>query len=100
MIQEKLYDVILAPHVSEKASIAADKSRQFVFRVARDANKFHIKQAVEHLFDVKVENVRVLRVQGKAKRFKQKLGQRAGWKKAYVTLAEGHDIDFTTDVRG
>jgi len=91
---ERLMKVLLAPHVSEKAAVAADANRQFVFKVLPDADKAEIKGAVEKLFEVKVENVQVSNVKGKKKRFGQVQGRRANWKKAYVTLQEGHDIEL------
>lgn len=94
MSNERLMKVLLAPHVSEKSAIAADTNRQFVFRVLPDANKAEIKDAVELLFEVKVDRVQVSNVKGKQKRFGQIQGRRASWKKAYVTLQEGHDIEF------
>ncbi len=94
MSNERLMKVLLAPHVSEKAAVAADANRQFVFKVLPDANKAEIKGAVEKLFEVKVENVQVSNVKGKKKRFGQVQGRRANWKKAYVTLQEGHDIEL------
>lgn len=92
--QVKLMDVLLAPHITEKSTGLADSNRQFVFKVRVDANKISIKKAVEMLFDVKVTGVQVAKVKGKSKRFSQTLGKRKDWKKAYVTLAEGNDIDF------
>jgi large subunit ribosomal protein L23 len=94
MNQERLMKVLLSPVVSEKSSRLADANRQFVFKVLPGASKPEIRKAVELMFDVKVTGVQVSNVRGKAKRFGQALGRRAGWKKAYVTLAEGHDIDF------
>jgi large subunit ribosomal protein L23 len=94
MNQERLMKVLLSPVVSEKSSRLADANRQFVFKVLPGASKPEIRKAVELMFDVKVTGVQVSNVRGKAKRFGQTLGRRAGWKKAYVTLAEGHDIDF------
>ena len=94
MNQERLMKVILAPHVTEKAALLADQSRQFVFKVAVDANKREVKQAVELLFDVKVTGVQTLKTKGKAKRFGTIFGRRNDTKKAYVTLAEGSDINF------
>lgn len=94
MSQERLMKVLLAPHVSEKASIVADKHRQFVFKVMPDANKHEIKKAVELMFKVVVDQVRVCNQKGKVKRHAQRLGKRADWKKAYVSLAEGHDINL------
>lgn len=94
MSQERLMKVLLAPIVSEKSSRLADENRQFAFKVLRDATKPEIRQAVESLFDVKVTGVQTANVKGKVKRFGQTLGKRGDWKKAYVTLAEGQDIDF------
>jgi large subunit ribosomal protein L23 len=94
MNQERLMKVLLAPIVSEKASVAADTSAQYAFRVAPDATKREIGRAVETLFDVKVEGVQVLNVRGKKKRFGQRMGKRKDWRKAYVRLQAGHDIDF------
>ena len=96
MNQERLYQVLLAPHISEKSSIVADEFSQVVFRVASDATKVEIKKAVESLFDVQVENVRVANVKGKTKRTRNGVGRRSDWKKAYVSLARGQDIDFAT----
>jgi large subunit ribosomal protein L23 len=95
MNQERAFKVLIGPHVSEKAAIAADTASQHVFKVATDANKLEIKRAVEKLFNVKVTDVRVVNMKGKNKRFGQMQGRRKDWKKAYVTLAEGQDIDFT-----
>jgi large subunit ribosomal protein L23 len=94
MNQERLMQVLLAPHISEKATVAADAANQHVFKVATDATKTEIKQAVEKLFNVKVANVQVVNVKGKSKRFGQRLGKRSDWRKAYIALEAGHDIDF------
>jgi large subunit ribosomal protein L23 len=94
MNQERIAEVLLAPHVSEKGTTIADKLRQHVFRVSRGADKFEIKKAVETLFKVKVESVRTVNTQGKNKSFQRQAGRRSDWKKAYVSLAEGHDITF------
>ncbi len=91
--EEKLYKVILAPHVSEKSTRAADLGNQIVFRVREDATKPEIKGAVEKLFEVEVETVKVINVRGKMKYGKHP-GKRPNWKKAYVRLKPGHDIDF------
>lgn len=93
--QERLLKIIYGPHVTEKNTVIAEKYRQVAFRVARCANKHEIKNAVEALFEVKVDAVRVCNVKGKVKQFKQRLGKQGNWKKAYVSLKEGHDIDFT-----
>ncbi len=94
MNQERIYKVILGPHISEKATVVADKDGQFVFRVAPDATKPEIKAAVEHLFEVKVRNVQVLNIKGKTKRTARGMGKKNDVRKAYVRLADGHDIDF------
>jgi large subunit ribosomal protein L23 len=94
MNQERIYKVLLGPHISEKATVVADKDGQFVFRVAPDATKPEIKAAVEQLFEVKVRNVQVLNIKGKTKRTARGMGKRNDLRKAYVRLADGHDIDF------
>ena len=91
---ESLYNVILAPHVSEKSTRAAEKSNQIVFRVRRDASKPVIKAAVEKMFSVQVETVTVSNVKGKQKKFGSTPGSRQDWKKAYVRLKPGQDINF------
>jgi large subunit ribosomal protein L23 len=91
---EKLMSVLVGPHLSEKGSRIAEQLKQFVFKVRRDAGKSEVKRAVELMFDVKVTAVQVVNVMGKAKRFGRSPGHRQDWKKAYVTLAEGQDIDF------
>ncbi|MET0103703.1 MAG: 50S ribosomal protein L23 [Sedimenticola sp.] len=94
MNKERLMQVLLSPVVSEKSTIAAESSRQFAFKVAPDATKPEIKKAVEQMFDVKVDSVRVVNIKGKQKRFGTIMGRRNGVRKAYVKLAEGNDIDF------
>jgi large subunit ribosomal protein L23 len=94
--QVKLASVLQAPIVSEKSSIAADSSNQFVFKVQNDATKLQVKNAVELMFNVKVESVRVLNVKGKIKRFGRTLGKRSDWKKAYVKLQSGYNIELAT----
>lgn len=94
MNQERLMQVLLAPQISEKATYVADKHEQVVFRVASDATKPEIKAAVELLFKVQVEGVQVANVKGKVKRFKGATGRRKGWKKAYVSLKPGQEINF------
>jgi large subunit ribosomal protein L23 len=91
---ERLVTLLIAPHVSEKAARAAEKANQYVFRVRTDATKPEIKAAVELMFEVKVDSVRVVNVAGKTKRFGGRPGRRSDWKKAYVSLAEGQTIDF------
>ena len=94
MSQERLMTVLLGPHVSEKGTILAEKHNQVVFRVRRDANKAEIRKAVELMFDVKVDGVQVVNLQGKNTRFGRVSGRRSNWKKAYVRLAAGQQIDF------
>ncbi len=94
MNQERLMKILLAPHVSEKSAMVADSGNQVVFKVDPAATKPDIKRAVELMLDVKVAGVSVANVKGKRKRFGAIRGRRPDWKKAYVTLAEGHEIDF------
>ena len=93
--ENRLLQVILAPVVSEKATFAGEKNEQVVLRVVKDATKAEIKAAVELLFKVQVEGVQVLNVKGKTKRFGRFNGQRKGWKKAYISLVPGQDIDLS-----
>ena len=92
--KSQLASVLLAPIVSEKSSLAAEHDKRFVFKVQSSATKLQVKRAVELMFDVEVEAVQVLNVKGKVKRFGRTLGKRSDWKKAYVKLKSGHDIDF------
>tara|TARA_R110002124_G_scaffold69762_3_gene187380 strand:- start:1887 stop:2183 length:297 start_codon:yes stop_codon:yes gene_type:complete len=94
MNQERVFQVLVGPHASEKAAIVADSSNQYVFKVAIDASKAEIKKSVEQLFKVKVSDVNTLRVKGKVKRNKFGFSTKSTWKKAYVRLEQGHDIDF------
>jgi large subunit ribosomal protein L23 len=91
---ERLMNVVLAPVVSEKSTLVADKNRQYVFRVADNATKPEVKAAVELLFKTKVQSVTVSNVKGKEKRFGRFAGRRRNWKKAYVRLAAGQEINF------
>ena len=93
MSQEKLMNVLVGPHVSEKSARISEGANQFVFRVRRDATKTDIKAAVELMFEVKVQDVNVVNVGGKQKRFGQRLGRRQDFKKAYVRLAPGQTLD-------
>jgi len=92
---ERVLMVLDKPHISEKATIVADINKQFVFKVVVTATKKEIKQAVEQLFNVKVKNVTTINVKGKEKRFRNRVGKRNDFKKAYVTLYPEQDIDFT-----
>lgn len=94
--QIKLASILQAPIVSEKSSNAADQNNQFVFKVKKSATKLQIKNAVELMFGVEVASVRVLNVKGKIKRFGRTLGKRSDWKKAYVKLQSGHNIELAT----
>jgi large subunit ribosomal protein L23 len=93
--QERIYEVVRAPHITEKATLLSEKN-QFVFKVASDATKPEIKAAIEALFNVKVTGVNTLVTKGKTKRVRGRAGVRSDVKKAFVTLAEGQSIDFTT----
>lgn len=92
--QERLLQVLLAPVVSEKSTYVADKNEQVIFRVASDATKPEIKAAVELLFKVQVDKVQVAQVKGKQKRFSGHMGRRRNWKKAYICLKPGQEINF------
>ncbi len=95
MNPERLMMVLLEPITSEKTTRIAEKHKQFAFRVLKTATKAEIKQAVEQLFKVSVKSVSVLNMAGKTKRFRQTEGKRSDWKKAYVSLMPGQEIDFT-----
>ncbi len=92
----QLTRILEAPIISEKSSIVAERDKQIVFKVQKNATKKQVKNAVEAMFNVEVDAVRVLNVKGKQKRFGRSLGQRSDWKKAYVKLKEGHDIEFAS----
>ncbi|EGL54789.1 MULTISPECIES: 50S ribosomal protein L23 [Methylophaga] len=94
MNSERLTKIILGPVVAEKASRVAENNNQVVLKVLPNANKVEIKQAVETLFDVKVAAVTTTNVKGKVKRTGRVMGKRSDWKKAYVTLADGADLNF------
>ena len=96
MSKERLLKVLLAPHVSEKSAMMADAKSQYVFKVTPDATKIEVKQAVESLFNVKVESVNVLNQKGKRKMFKGRPGTRSGSRKAIVRLSAGQELDFVS----
>ena len=98
--QERLMNVLLAPQISEKATHVAEKNEQVIFRVAPDATKPEIKAAVEMLFKVNVNSVQVACVKGKIKRMGRLMGRRNNWKKAYVCLATGQEINFAASEQG
>jgi large subunit ribosomal protein L23 len=91
--------VLLGAHISEKTTVVADTANQFVFKVAKDASRPEIKRAVEQIYGVNVESVSVANVKGKVKRTVRGLSKRASWKKAYVRVAAGQDIDFTAEAK-
>lgn len=92
--RERLLQVLRSPMISEKSTNVSEQHNQVVFEVARNATKPEVKEAVESLFKVKVTGVTTLNVKGKIKRFRGRPGKRSGWKKAYVSLAKGEELDF------
>ena len=94
MNREQLMSVLIAPHVTEKTSLAMQNHNQYTFRVRRDATKADIRKAVELMFDVKVAGVQVVNEPGKARRFGRTVGRTQDWKKAYVSLESGQTIDY------
>ena len=95
MKKDRLYQVLVAPVVSEKSTVIAETVNQVVFKVIPDATRVEVKAAVEQAFEVEVESVNILNVKGKQKRFGRSMGKRKDVKKAYIRLKEGSDIDFT-----
>ena len=100
MNKEQLMNVLIAPHVTEKTSLAMQNANQYTFRVKRNATKTDIKQAVELMFEVKVQGVQVVNEPGKKRRFGRLSGRTQDWKKAYVSLAEGQAIDYEARAKG
>lgn len=94
MNDTRLYQVLLGPHTTEKTVMASEKNRHFTFKVALNATKIEVREAVQKLFNVVVEEVRISNVKGKTKKFKQRKGKRSDWKKACVHLKESHDINI------
>ena len=94
MNQERIFTVLLEPHFSEKVSVQGENSNQYGFKVARDANKAEIKEAVETLFSVSVDKVTTLNVKGKNKKNVRGISRKKNWKKAYVRVAAGQELDF------
>lgn len=95
MNEQRLMSILVAPHISEKSTRVADGSSQVTFKVRKDARKPEIRQAVEKIFEVEVVSVSVLNIKGKRKKFRgSSQGRRTDWRKAYVRLKSGHDIDF------
>ena len=100
MNREQLMGVLIAPHVTEKTSLAMQNHNQYTFRVRRDATKTDIKKAVDLMFEVKVAGVQVVNEPGKSRRFGRHAGHTQDWKKAYVSLAAGQSIDYEARARG
>ena len=98
--EERLLNILMAPQISEKATYVAEKNEQVIFRVVSDATKPEVKAAVEKLFKVTVESVQIAVVKGKQKRFGKFSGRRSDWKKAYVCLAPGQEINFASSEQG
>ncbi|HHI94221.1 MAG TPA: 50S ribosomal protein L23 [Gammaproteobacteria bacterium] len=94
MNDQRIMNILLGPHITEKAAIVGESSNQYVFQVAVNATKPEVKQAVEKLFEVEVDAVRVVNVKGKTKRTGYRVGCRKNWKKAYVRVKSGQTIDF------
>ena len=95
MNNDRLYKVVLGAHISEKATLIADETNQITFKEAKDATRPEIKEAIEKIYGVVVKNVTVLNVKGKVKRTFRGMSKKPNWKKAYVRLESGHDIDFS-----
>ncbi len=96
MNEERMYKIILGAHISEKATVIAEAANQVAFKVTKDATRPEIKEAVEKIYGVVVQGVTTLNVKGKVKRNARGMSKKPSWKKAYVRLAEGHDIDFAS----
>ena len=96
MNEERMYQILEMPHISEKSALLGDSANQAVFKVSPDASKAEIKEAVEQLFSVKVADVRTANMKGKSKRMGMRHGKRSDWKKAYVSLEQGHEIDLAS----
>ena len=94
MNQERIYQVVFGPHVTEKTVSISEIANMQAFKVSVDATKLEIKKAIEQLFEVKVDTVRTVKVKGKQKNFGRRAGKRKDWKKAYVKLADGQAIDL------
>ncbi|MGZ8256183.1 MAG: 50S ribosomal protein L23 [Gallionella sp.] len=98
--EERLMKVLVAPIISEKATFVAEKNEQVIFQVATDADKHEVKAAVEMMFKVSVNSVQIANVKGKVKRTGRFVGRRNNWKKAYVCLAAGQEINFAASEQG
>jgi len=98
--KEQLMNVLIAPHVTEKTSLAMQNNNQYTFRVKRNATKTDVKQAVELMFEVKVKGVQIVNEPGKTRRFGRLIGRTQDWKKAYVSLVQGQTIDYEARAKG
>ncbi len=96
MNKERMYNIILGAHISEKATVIAEESNQITFKVSKDATRPEIKEAIETIYGVNVTGVSVMNVKGKVKRNVRGTSRKPGWKKAYVRLENGQDIDFAS----
>jgi large subunit ribosomal protein L23 len=98
--KEQLMNVLIAPHVTEKTSLAMQNNNQYTFRVKRNATKTDVRQAVELMFEVKVKGVQIVNEPGKTRRFGRLVGRTQDWKKAYVSLVQGQTIDYEARAKG
>ncbi|QCI21799.1 50S ribosomal protein L23 [Buchnera aphidicola (Hyadaphis tataricae)] len=98
ILEERLLKILLAPHVSEKSSISAEKRNTIVLKVLKNATKYEIKCAVKKIFDVEVDNVKTLKVKGKKKRQSNRIVQKSDWKKAYIKIKKGYNLDFIGNI--
>tara|TARA_B100000035_G_scaffold314791_1_gene332294 strand:+ start:14646 stop:14954 length:309 start_codon:yes stop_codon:yes gene_type:complete len=92
---DKSLQTVLAPQITEKATMIADKNNQIAFKVTKDATKSEVKMAIETMFKVEVRSINILNINGKTKRSRTGMGKRNDWKKAYVCLKPGQEINFT-----
>lgn len=92
--QERLLKILLAPHISEKASISTEKFNTVVLKVLNNATKYEIKCAVKKIFDIEVQSIRTLRIKGKTKRKSNRTVHKSNWKKAYIKVKKGYNLDF------
>ncbi len=100
MNKEQLMNVLIAPHVTEKTSLAMQNNNQYTFRVKKNATKTDVRQAVELMFEVKVKGVQIVNEPGKTRRFGRLIGRTQDWKKAYVSLVQGQTIDYEARAKG
>ena len=96
--EERLLKILLSPHISEKSSILMEKFNTVVLKVLKSSTKYEIKSAVQKLFDIQVESVKTVRVQGKKKRQSNRIVFRSDWKKAYIKVKKGQNLDFMSNI--